>query len=351
MRSGTNSLPWILLLALGAPLLPGCSDDREPTPAVLRVTPGQGAVVGGTPVEVRTAEFSVAYSPSSLPTVEFGGQPGTGVVALGPFTVGVNVPPAISPGPVNVVVTSLDGAETATLAGGLDYTTGPIVIYVSPDFGSGAGGELVTIGGDNFDPVGPVTVTFGSVDATGVIVQDRFSLTCLTPPQGCEGRPVTVWVTNPSLERGSLVDGFDYTGGGDPAILAVEDQVFALVNQERIAVGKPPLIHDEEIRCVARAHSEDMRDRDFFDHQNPDGDLPWDRLNAAGIFWTAMAENIAWNQNAPDPGQMAVSQWLGSPPHKESMLDESNIGYTLTGLGVSRNATGRWWFTQVFVRQ
>ena len=51
----------------------------------------------------------------------------------------------------------------------------------------------------------------------------------------------------------------------------VEDLVFELTNQARRAKGVAPLIRDEELRQVARAFSNDMLVRRFFDHTTPDG--------------------------------------------------------------------------------
>ena len=51
----------------------------------------------------------------------------------------------------------------------------------------------------------------------------------------------------------------------------VEDLVFAMTNQARRAKGLAPLIKDDELRHVARAYSNDMLVRRFFDHTTPDG--------------------------------------------------------------------------------
>jgi uncharacterized protein YkwD len=51
----------------------------------------------------------------------------------------------------------------------------------------------------------------------------------------------------------------------------LEDLVFELTNQARQAKGLPPLIHDAELTQVARAFSDDMLVRRFFDHTTPDG--------------------------------------------------------------------------------
>lgn len=51
----------------------------------------------------------------------------------------------------------------------------------------------------------------------------------------------------------------------------VEDLVFELTNQARWAKGLAPLSQDDELQNVARAFSNDMLVRRFFDHTTPDG--------------------------------------------------------------------------------
>ena len=123
----------------------------------------------------------------------------------------------------------------------------------------------------------------------------------------------------------------------DPAsaeVLAMETQVHDLINAERAANSVAPLEHDEVLRLVARAHSQDMVARDFFDHVNPDGDDPFDRLQDASYFYLSAGENIAWNLG-----------WMNSTGHRDNIL---NGTFTHAGLGVARRADGAWFFTQVF---
>ena len=79
-----------------------------------------------------------------------------------------------------------------------------------------------------------------------------------------------------------------------PAGVGAEGQVLSLVNAERAAAGCGALVADTGLASVARAHSADMRDRDFFSHVNPDGLDPFDRAERAGL--DARAENIARGQ-------------------------------------------------------
>jgi hypothetical protein len=57
----------------------------------------------------------------------------------------------------------------------------------------------------------------------------------------------------------------------------------------------PPLFMSPELRCAARLHSRDMIERAFFDHVNPDGVGPEDRMRRAGASFAVASESIARN--------------------------------------------------------
>ncbi|MFH1812067.1 MAG: CAP domain-containing protein [Pseudomonadota bacterium] len=56
--------------------------------------------------------------------------------------------------------------------------------------------------------------------------------------------------------------------------------------------ARPPLAMNPQLLQAARAHSEDMLTRNFFDHTNPDGDDPFDRMQASGYSFAAAGENL-----------------------------------------------------------
>jgi uncharacterized protein YkwD len=89
------------------------------------------------------------------------------------------------------------------------------------------------------------------------------------------------------------------------------------------AAGCGPLLWHDGTAEVARAHSADMVARDFFAHQNPDGESPFDRLREAGIEWSGGAgENIAWGY----PTAAAVlAGWLGSPGHRAKLENTAAV--------------------------
>jgi uncharacterized protein YkwD len=97
---------------------------------------------------------------------------------------------------------------------------------------------------------------------------------------------------------------------------------------------------------MARQHSEDMARQNFFSHAGPGGDTT-DRARSLGIRgWSALGENIAYNQGFDDPAAFAVERWMGSPKHRSNILSRM---FTRSGLGIARAADGRIFFTQVFV--
>jgi len=124
-----------------------------------------------------------------------------------------------------------------------------------------------------------------------------------------------------------------------------ETRAFGLVNQERTKAGLPPLAMDEAVRKVARTHSEDMVKRHFASHDNPDGQSPSQRLDAAGIPYASAGENIAWN-DFPNPAGEALRAWMGSAEHSQNILRPE---FTRTGMGVAPDGAGGYYFTQVFI--
>lgn len=103
----------------------------------------------------------------------------------------------------------------------------------------------------------------------------------------------------------------------DPDGDAVE--VFTtLMNEHRVSVGCAPLTWSEAVADVAEAHSADMVQRGFFDHTNPDGESPFDRLADAGIGYSRAAENIAWGHA---DGASVLAAWLDSSGHRGNIED------------------------------
>jgi uncharacterized protein YkwD len=131
----------------------------------------------------------------------------------------------------------------------------------------------------------------------------------------------------------------------------VEDQVFEMTNQARQAKGLAPFTKDAELTQVARAFSDDMLVRRFFDHTTPDGVSFDERISNNYPHWVRfMGENI-WYASGYNPSntqklaKVIVDDWMSSPGHRANLLDPD---FTHLGVGVSaRNGTIR--ATQEFV--
>jgi uncharacterized protein YkwD len=76
---------------------------------------------------------------------------------------------------------------------------------------------------------------------------------------------------------------------------------------------------------IAREHSQDMINRSYTDHYNPDGQGPGDRVKAAGFEFQKCGENISRNYL---PSIVSAHESLmNSEKHRENILgDTKNVG-------------------------
>jgi len=127
----------------------------------------------------------------------------------------------------------------------------------------------------------------------------------------------------------------------------IEVGIFEAVNAVRERDGLPGLAEVPELSAVARRHSEDMLRRNFLSHVNPDGDDVAVRVERAGFQnYFKVGENIHKSRGAKDAVAFAVEQWMGSPGHRNTMLDAD---YVRTGVGVAIAEDGTLYFTQLFL--
>lgn len=123
--------------------------------------------------------------------------------------------------------------------------------------------------------------------------------------------------------------------------------IYTEVNDIRQSYGLQPLRWNGNVANVARQHSQNMADNNFFSHADPQGNTALERLLAAGVRFNLVAENLALNENAPDPVAIAIEGWLDSPGHRRNIL---RTEVTDTGVGVVRQGE-EYFFTQLFIRR
>ncbi|MET9386422.1 CAP domain-containing protein [Streptomyces sp. NPDC002928] len=124
------------------------------------------------------------------------------------------------------------------------------------------------------------------------------------------------------------------------AAAQAEAEVLKLVNEERAKVGCSAVSANSSLTQLAEAFSEDMAQRNFFDHTDPDGATPWDRASEADIT-NLGGENIARGQA---DAAAVMEAWMNSPGHRANIL---NCDFKTLGVGVYFGEGGPWW-TQDF---
>ncbi|MER7759752.1 sigma-70 family RNA polymerase sigma factor [Streptomyces sp. NPDC097619] len=130
-------------------------------------------------------------------------------------------------------------------------------------------------------------------------------------------------------------------GGGSGGASGTAGKVISLVNEERARAGCGPLTNNAKLADAAQAHSDDMAARDYFDHTNPDGAGPGERITAAGYAWSTYGENIARGQQT---AASVMESWMNSSGHRANIL---NCSFKEIGVGIHSGSGGPWW-TQNF---
>jgi len=150
---------------------------------------------------------------------------------------------------------------------------------------------------------------------------------------------VTVVNTNPSTSTFHI-----YLPLVFKAELSFEEQLIALINTERSSRGLVTLSPDSILMQVAENHSQDMVDRNFFSHINPDGLGPAERVTNAGYSWSALGETIGAGYSTP---QAMFDGWMNSSGHRDILLSPD---YTEIGVGYVAGGTYGHYWTAVFAR-
>ncbi|MBW4421966.1 MAG: CAP domain-containing protein [Myxacorys californica WJT36-NPBG1] len=158
-----------------------------------------------------------------------------------------------------------------------------------------------------------------------------------------------------------------------PTTGSIEQDVFQQINGYRAKRGLKALAWDAQLAKKAREHSKEMAnkaipmghagfenrvkgiqktiqkavifplDQDSVD-QNSDERV---KNTAKRGFFRAAAENVAYNMGYDNPAAKAVQGWLTSSGHRHNIEGQ----YTVTGVGVSKNVKGEYYFTQIFIKQ
>lgn len=112
---------------------------------------------------------------------------------------------------------------------------------------------------------------------------------------------------------------------------------------QQIMPAVAPVVWDEQLQQAALAHSQNMAQEDYFNHQDKSGYRVGERVYATGYNWRAAGENIAAGQLE---ASVVIEGWLGSKGHCLNIMDGD---YTQMGMASFSNQNsyyGIYW-TQV----
>ncbi len=107
-----------------------------------------------------------------------------------------------------------------------------------------------------------------------------------------------------------------------------QNRIVELVNIERRARGLNELRINPLLEAAAKMKLQDMIDKNYFDHNAPDGTPPWVWFKKAGYIYTYAGENLAINFVEAEEVHKA---WMESKSHRENIL---NPNYKEIGVAV-----------------
>ena len=109
---------------------------------------------------------------------------------------------------------------------------------------------------------------------------------------------------------------------------ALVNRALDLINAERAQHGCGPLTINTQLNQAALRQSEAMARQHFFNHNDPDGTTPGQRIRDTGYIFQMMGENI---EAGTDTAEEAVKVWMNSPGHRANIL---TCAYKETGLAL-----------------
>jgi uncharacterized protein YkwD len=141
-------------------------------------------------------------------------------------------------------------------------------------------------------------------------------------------------------------------------LLPEEREFIARVNDERTSRGLNALELDPLLVQVARSHSREMCDLNYFDHHSPTSNMrtPMDRFlnglhlqSQATPNYVLVGENIYYcsESNETYNVEFGHQALMNSPGHRANILEPR---FAKIGVGIFRNDKGEFWVTEMFLR-
>ena len=124
-----------------------------------------------------------------------------------------------------------------------------------------------------------------------------------------------------------------------------------IINQTRKEFGLATVNYTPEWNTIARKHSQDMIDRNYFAHNSPDGKGLADRFKAGGLKYTSGGENISYGHETVIHSHEA---FMNSEGHRKNILNAKHknvfVGVAFSH-GTSKSTLNTPYFTINFFTQ
>ena len=189
--------------------------------------------------------------------------------------------------------------------------------------------------------VPPTTEDTPSIDeVVPPTIEDTPSVDEVVPPT-IGDTPSVDEVVPPTIEETPSVS--------DKFMAEVEQKIYEKINEERSKAGVATLSYNSTMEKYARIKSQDMGDRGYFDHVDPEGNLITVKMQQDGVRYNAWGENIAYIGGVSDADALAtqfMNNWMNSQGHRENIL---STNFTSVGVGVYKSGN-RVYATQEFYR-
>ena len=132
---------------------------------------------------------------------------------------------------------------------------------------------------------------------------------------------------NPSPAEAALVT-VKTCGGGSIDLNSAEKRTLDLHNQTRASNGLPAFCVQRTLQKAARAHSQEMLDKDYFSHDSYNGETFGSRLKrfgytSSGYGYYTVGENIAWGSGSYGSPGSIFKGWMNSTGHKANILNKN----------------------------
>src|SRR5215218_1607556 len=128
--------------------------------------------------------------------------------------------------------------------------------------------------------------------------------------------------------------------GGTIQLNDNEKRMLEFHNKARKNRGLKALCVHPTLTKAARAHSEEMLDKDYASHNSFNGETVKERLErfgytCDGYSFCAYGENIAWGSGSYGDPDKIFHWWMNSPGHRSNILKKS---FREVGIGVMKGS-------------